>query len=134
MAKRKPKRSRRAGRRQEAGTNVQTVSVGGKNLVIMEEDEYERLLDAIDAAEAKRIAGDGSDPMLSWDEIKDEFIKNRIAEMRGRLGITQKELARRLRVQQSTVSRWEGKDANLTLNTVRKIAKALGCPAHQLIS
>lgn len=134
MAKGKPKRRRRAGRRQEAGTNVQTVSVAGKNLVIMEEDEYERLLDAIDAAEAKRIAGDGSDPVLSWDEIKDEFIRNRIAEMRDRLGITQKELARRLRVRQSTVSRWEGKDANLTLNTVRKIAKALDCPAHQLIS
>ncbi len=85
MAKGRPKRSRRAARRREAEANIQAVSVGGKNLVIMEEDEYERLLDAIDAAEARRIAEDRSDPVLTWDDIKDEFVKNRIAEVRGAL-------------------------------------------------
>ncbi len=130
MAKTRAKRRRRG----EARADVQTVSVAGKSLVIMEEDEYERLLDAVDAAEAKRIIQDTSDPVLTWDEVKDELIRNRIAKVRERQGVTQKELARRLRVRQSTVSRWEGKDANLTLNTVRKIAKALGRPAHELIS
>lgn len=114
--------------------NPQVVEVGGKKLVIMDEDDYDRLLDAIDLAEAERIARDPKDPVLTWDEIKDEFIKNRIAEMREQAGITQKELARRLKVRQSTISRMERENANLTLSTLRKIAKALDCPVHQLIS
>ena len=50
--------------------------------MIAKEEEGEHLLDAIDAAEAKRIAGDASDPVLTWDEVKDDFIKNRIVEVR----------------------------------------------------
>ena len=102
--------------------------------MIAEEEDYEHLLDAVDAAEAKRISEDASDPVLTWDEVKDELIRNRIAKVRERLGVTQKELARRLGVRQSTVSRWERREANLTLRTVRRIAKALGCPEHRLIS
>ena len=114
--------------------NPQVVEVGGKKLVIMDEDDYDRLLDAIDLAEAERIARDPKDPVLTWDEIKDEFIKNRIAEMREQAGITQKELARRLKVRQSTISRMERENANLTLSTLRKIAKALDCQVPELIS
>jgi len=94
----------------------------------------DRLLDAIDAREAKRIAADPNDRVLRWKEVKDEFIVNRIAPTRERLGITQKELARRLKVRQSTVSRMESKRANLTLSTLRRVAKALGCSVPQLIS
>ena len=84
--------------------------------------------------EAERIAADPKDRILTWKEIKDEFVVNRIAAVRERLGISQQELARRLKVRQSTVSRMEQKRANLTLGTLRKIAKALGCSVHQLIS
>ena len=110
------------------------VDVGGRKIVIMEEEQYNRLLDAIDAAEAQRIASDQSDRILAWDEIKREFIINRVADAREGFGVTQKELARRLKVRQSTVSRMERGNANLTLATLRKIAKALGCSVHQLIS
>jgi DNA-binding XRE family transcriptional regulator len=110
------------------------VEVAGRKLVILDEEQYDRLLDAVDAVEAEKIAGDPKDRILRWDEIKGEFIVNRIAEVRERMGITQKELARRLKVRQSTVSRMEHKNANLTLATLRKIAKALGCSVHQLIS
>ena len=123
-----------AKRKMRNDINPQVVEVGGKKLVIMDEEDYDRLLDDIDLAEAERIARDPKDPVLTWDEIKDEFIQNRIAEMRERSGITQKELARRLKVRQSTVSRMERENANLTLSTLRKIAKALDCPVHQLIS
>ena len=113
---------------------VDSIEIGGRKLVVMSEDEYERLLDAIYGADAKRIANDKSDRVLTWDEIKHEFLKNRIAEVRRRLKITQKELAKRLRVKQSTVSRMEKPDANLTLATLRRVAKALRCSAHELLS
>jgi DNA-binding XRE family transcriptional regulator len=114
--------------------DAQLVEVGGSRIVIMDEGQYDYLLDAIDAVEAERIATDQKDRILSWDEVKDDFIVNRIAEVREKLGITQKELARRLNVRQSTVSRMEREDANLTLSTLRKVAKALGCSVHQLLS
>lgn len=126
------KQSRKGGHGRGAG--VQTVSVAGKKLVVMEAEEYERLLDELDALEARRISEDRSDPVLCRKDMKGGFVTNHIAEVRESLGVSQKELASRLGLEQSTVSRWEKKDANLTLDTVRKIAKALGCPAHRLIS
>ena len=110
------------------------MEVGGRKLVIMGEEDYDRLLDVIDLAEAERIAGDADDPVLDWKDIKDELIKNRIAKMREKAGVTQKELARRLKVRQSTISRMERENANLTLTTLKKVAKALDCSVHQLIS
>lgn len=119
--------------RKQYQIDAQFVDVGGRKIVIMDEHEYDRLLDVIDAAEAERIARDPNDPVLTWNQIKTEFIKNRIAETRERLGLTQKELARRLKVRQSTVSRLELPNANLTLATLRKVAKALHCSVHQLL-
>ena len=119
--------------KERSDINPRVVEVGGKKIVIMDEEDYDRLLDTIDLVEAERIATDPKDPVLTWDEIKDEFVRNRIAEMREKVGITQKEMARRLKIRQSTVSRMERKNANLTLSTLRKIAKALDCSVHQLI-
>ena len=85
------------------------------------------------SAEYRGIPNDESDRILTWDEIKDEFMRNRIAEVRKELGMTQKELAKKLRVKQSTVSRMERNDANLTLATLRRAAKALGRPVHELL-
>jgi len=112
---------------------VQSVEVSGRKLVIMSEEEYERLLDEIDAAEAERILNDPNEKTIPWEEVRRELMRNRTAEVRKGLGITQKELAKRLRVKQSTVSRWEKTDANMTLSTLRRIAKALGVPAHELL-
>jgi putative transcriptional regulator len=123
-----------ARKKKRSDINPQVVEVGGNKLVIMDEEDYDRLLDAIDVVEAERIAADPNDPVLGWDEIKDELIRNRIAAVREERGITQKELARRLKVRQSTISRMERENANLTLVTLRKIAKALSCSVHQLIS
>jgi ribosome-binding protein aMBF1 (putative translation factor) len=106
----------------------------GKRLVILEEAEYERLLDAVDAAEARRILDDETDPVLDWSEACRELITNRIAEVRRTRDISQRDLAAKLEVQPSTLSRWEKKDANLTLETLRKIAKALGCSVVSLIA
>jgi len=100
----------------------------------MDEDDYDRLLDAIELAEAERIKNDPNDPVLAWDEVKDQLITNRVAELRERKGVTQSELARRLGVRQSTISRMESSKANLTIGSLRKIARALQCSVGDLIS
>ena len=91
-------------------------------------------LDRLDAAEAARVLNDPRDRVVPWDEVKGELARNRIAEVRRSLRVTQKELARRLRVEQSTVSRMERPDANLTLATLRRIARALRVPPSELLA
>ena len=51
----------------------------------------------------------------------------KIKEIRKRKGITQKELAQRLGVTASAVSQYEKPGANLTQETLQKIAAALDC-------
>jgi ribosome-binding protein aMBF1 (putative translation factor) len=110
------------------------VDVGrGKRLVVLAEDEYDRLLDAVDAAEARRVLADPHDRELDWREASKDLVTNRIAEARAARGVSQQQLAARLRVGQSTVSRWEAKNANLTLATLRRIAHALDCEAADLL-
>jgi DNA-binding XRE family transcriptional regulator len=123
-----------AGRRSGGRSSARLVEVGGKKLVIMEQKEYDRLVDCADAAEARRIKADKSDAVLSWGKGLGGLIVNRIAERRREKGLTQRKLAERLDVKPSTLSRWERKDANLTLDTIRKIAKALRVKSTAIIS
>ena len=106
----------------------------GKRIVILEEKEFDRLLDQIDAKQVRKILDDETDKEIDWAEASGELVTNRIAQVRSGLGLSQRELAARLNIKPSTVSRWERKDANLTLETLRKVAAALDCDIHDLIS
>jgi len=86
------------------------------------------------AKKIRRILADQSDKEIDWSDATRQLIVNRITGVRQSIGVSQRELARRLRVKPSTVSRWERADANLTLESLRKIAKALGCDFFALIS
>jgi DNA-binding transcriptional regulator YiaG len=106
----------------------------GKRIVVLDEDEYDRLLDLIDAARARAALADPGDRELDWRDASRGLTGNRIADARSARGLSQRALAARLGVPQSTVSRWEKKDANLTLATVRKIASALDYAVPDLIA
>jgi DNA-binding XRE family transcriptional regulator len=129
-----PQPKKTLGHRPRGNSSVRLVEVGGKKLVIMEQKEYDRLVDCADAAEARRIKADKSDAVLSWGKGLGGLIVNRIAERRREKGMTQRKLAERLDVRPSTLSRWERKDTNLTLDTIRKIAKALRVKSATLIA
>jgi DNA-binding XRE family transcriptional regulator len=103
-------------------------------LVILRMEDYELLTDALDARAARRILADDSDPVLDWKNVGKEVVSNRIAWERKRLGLTQKQLAKKLGVEPSTMSRWEREDANLTLATLRRIARVLSCSVRNLVS
>ncbi len=129
-----PKARKKTERHPKGGSAVRLVEVGGKKLVIMEQKEYDRLVDCADAAEARRIKADKADAVLPWGKGLSGLIVNRIAERRREKGLSQRKLAERLDVRPSTLSRWEQKDANLTLDTIRKIAKALRVKSTALIA
>ncbi len=53
-----------------------------------------------------------------------------VREARLRAGLTQKQLAARLRTKQSVVSRWESGRVSPTLETLDEIARACGLELH----
>lgn len=113
--------------------NAQFVEIGGKKFVILSEEDYEKLLDRLDDIEIDKVLEDESDPIVPWEEVKDEIMQNRISEARKAAGLTQKELAKRMKIEQSALSRLEKKGTNLTIKTLKSVAKALGCEVHELV-
>lgn len=57
-------------------TDVALVEIGGHRLVIMEEEQYERLLDAIDVAEAERILNDPNEKPIPWERARKEILRD----------------------------------------------------------
>lgn len=59
-------------------------------------------------------------------------LSQKIREARKKLGMSQKDLAEKMGVKQSLVSRWESSECNYTIDTLVEIADALGlsvrCP------
>jgi len=117
----------------ELKLNPQLITAGRRRLVVLPEEEYESLLDALDNLEAERIENDPNDPVLKWEDVRREFIQNRIVKARKARGISQKELARRLKVKPSSVSRLEKNSTRPRLDTLKRVAKALRCSVHDLI-
>lgn len=48
-----------------------------------------------------------------------------ISTLRKQVGLTQKQLAERIGVPQSTIARWESGDSNITMKNMEKIARAV---------
>lgn len=74
--------------------DVQLIEFGGHRFVMMEEEQYELLLDAIDAADAERILNDPNTRILKWDEIKQEFLRT-ASPKRGKSPASRKKGSRR---------------------------------------
>lgn len=54
--------------------------------------------------------------------------------LREEKGLTQEELAEKLHVTQSFISKVESKNQNITVNQVRELSKIFGCSADYIIS
>lgn len=96
-------------------------------------DEYERLMLAEMAADAERIS---SDPATKWTNVDDFFADvaaKRLVTARKAKGITQQELANRLGIAQTQISRIEKNPDRTTLRTLKRIAKALRVDVRDLI-
>lgn len=59
---------------------------------------------------------------------------SKVAELRRRAGLTQRQLADEVGVTESTISNWEqGRNSLVWLERVAKLCKALNCTPDQLI-
>lgn len=63
----------------------------------------------------------------------DELIGKRIQEIRIRRGLTQEQLANRIRISKSSISEWEACKRVPQMKTLRKIAEALGVDVWEII-
>ena len=67
------------------------------------------------------------------DYQSEDVLKNPILSKRQDLGISQRELAKRMKVDPSFISRLEKSEANPSKSTLLKVAQALGCPVEELL-
>lgn len=76
------------------------------------------------------------DPNTKWydaDEVFLQFAGDEIAAARKAAGLTQTQLAKKLGVPQSQISRIERNPDRTTVRTLKKIAKALGVDVSALV-
>lgn len=98
--------------------------VNGRRVVLLDEDEYERLLRKADEGEPllPQPDADGNYPAVEYARAS---LARKIVRHRRRLGLSQAELARRAGIRPETLNRIERGGRSPSLRTVDKIDKAL---------
>jgi ribosome-binding protein aMBF1 (putative translation factor) len=86
--------------------------------------------------EAARLARKLEDPNAKWIDFEDfsaMLAADAVVEARKKAGLTQGQLAAKLKMPQSQISRIERNPDRTTVRTLKKIAKALGVDVAKLI-
>jgi DNA-binding XRE family transcriptional regulator len=102
--------------------------------VLLPIDQYEELLNALEAHE---LAAKLDDPSTKWipaEQAALQIAGSWLAEARKKAALTQKQLADRVGVPQSQISRIEKSPDHTTLRTMKRIAAALGVDIGTLMS
>jgi ribosome-binding protein aMBF1 (putative translation factor) len=105
-----------------------------KSVVLPESDGYEELVKASLVKDAiAQIETSTDEDYVDADEFWLGMAAERIAKARKAKGMTQKQLAAKLKVPQSQISRIERNPDRTTVRTLKRIAKALGVDVSALI-
>ena len=121
---------------------IQTLTTSnGERLVVMPEDEYERLLDAADEAAAVAAVDRFEQKLAAGEEelIPSEYIdrmlggENRVLVWREYRGLTSKALAEEAGISQAYLSQIESGKRDGTIGTMKKIAGALKLTIDDLV-
>ena len=108
---------------------AQTIQIGGKRLVILEEKDYLRLRG--ERGKSQHTSGTASIPPRNASGRRPAAsyilasIAREIAADRRAAGLTQQQLADRAKIRQETLSRIESGKHTPTASTLRKIDRAL---------
>lgn len=109
--------------------SVQTLHLQGKDFVVIERDEYDRLV-AADAGvrdeELPALPKPDARGNVPAVEFGRKLLARRMILARRRAGLTQAELARRAKIRVETLNRLEKGKHNPDETTFNKIEKALG--------
>lgn len=98
---------------------------GNSTHVLVPIDEYERL---VKAETVDRLLAKLEDPKTEWvnaDDFAIELATESVVKARKAAGLTQAQLAKKLGMPQSQISRIERNPDRTTVRTLKKIAKAL---------
>jgi HTH-type transcriptional regulator / antitoxin HipB len=106
------------------GVAAKRVTVKGQRMVMLEEQEFDRLLHKADEWEPLLPApdADGNYPALEYSRVS---LARKIIRDRRRLGLTQADLARRAGIRPESLNRIEQGKVMPSLPTVEKIDLAL---------
>jgi ribosome-binding protein aMBF1 (putative translation factor) len=106
----------------------QTIKDKGKvKFVILPIDEFEDLLDRLeDQSDLQAIREAKKEPLYEQKEAEEYIFMNPVKRERLDRGWTQKDLAERLGVKQSTIAKWEREGAAYRKNTRKKLGAVFG--------
>ena len=89
--------------------------------------------DHLDLLDHRAVMDDPKSTFIPLEEAEKNWFDNNIKKVRKRKKITQKELAKKMRVSQARVSRIENPDYRPSAGVYERAAKALGCGLTDLI-
>ena len=106
----------------------QTIKENGKTkFVVLPVKVFEAILDRLDdESDLQSIKEAANEPLYDQDEAEEYIFMNPVRRERLDRGWTQKDLADRLGVKQSTIAKWETKGAVYRKSTRQKFARAFG--------
>ena len=100
---------------------------GKVKFVVLPIELFETLLDRLeDESDIRAIREAEKEPLYDQKEAEEYIFMNPVKRERLDRGWTQKDLADRLEVKQSTIAKWERKGALYRKTTRQKLAKVLG--------
>jgi ribosome-binding protein aMBF1 (putative translation factor) len=103
----------------------QTIKEKGKvKFVVLPIDLFENMLDRLeDESDLQAIREAKKEPLFDQKDAEEYIFMNPVKRERLDRGWTQQDLAKRLGVKQSTIAKWERKDAVYRKKTREKLAK-----------
>jgi ribosome-binding protein aMBF1 (putative translation factor) len=106
----------------------QTIKEKGKvKFVVLPIDLFENILDRLeDESDLQAIHEAKKEPLYDQKDAEEYIFMNPVKRERLDRGWTQQDLAQRLEVKQSTIAKWERRDAVYRNKTRQKLAKVFG--------
>ena len=106
----------------------QTIKEKGKvKFVVLPIDLFENILDRLeDESDLQAIREAKTEPLYDQKDAEEYIFMNPVKRERLDRGWTQQDLAKRLGVKQSTIAKWERKDAVYRKKTRQNLAKVFG--------
>jgi len=94
---------------------------------------YERLLTREEIIRSTAVLDDSDGPWIPLEDAVAQVAAHDIVKARKKAGLTQAQLAAKLKMPQSQISRIESNPDRTTVRTLKKIAKALGVDVRYLL-